>query len=435
MSADEHETELLGVRAAPPKGLRIVGMWSGGHVVLDVPPSGTLVVGRGEGADLALDVSSISRRHATILLEPPPRIRDEASANGTWVDGQRLAPGEVAALRPGSVVELGAATLVFVATPDLDGGEPRSESVVVDAAMRRVHELVDVVAKSKLTVLLLGETGVGKEMLAARVHAHSSRADKPFSKLNCAALVESLLESELFGHERGAFTGATQTKAGLVEATDGGTLFLDEVGELTLATQAKLLRVLENGEVVRVGATKATPVDVRWVCATNRNLREMVAAGRFREDLYFRLDGMTIQVPPLRERRADIAPLARRFLEEAARAAGRPVPELGEDAIEALVAHPWRGNVRELRNVVTRSQLFCQETTLRARHLLLSEDAPPSIPPAPASGGDRRARVLDALEKTGWNRTQAAKLLGVSRRTLHTWLLDLGIPSARSRAE
>jgi two-component system, NtrC family, response regulator AtoC len=272
------------------------------------------------------------------------------------------------------------------------------------------------------------------------VHARSPRASKPFLKLNCAALVENLLESELFGHERGAFTGATNAKAGLAEAAHEGTLFLDEVGELPLNLQAKLLRLLESGEITRVGGLKATAVDVRFVCATNKSLSTMVDEGRFRSDLYFRLDGMTIHVPPLRERKTEIPSLARRFLEEAATANGRAAPALSPEATERLLAHDWPGNVRELKNVIARSILFCKEGTLRATDLRIesgvassSSGAPSSKPmlSAPSATDDKRKRVLDALEKARWNQTRAAELLGVTRRTLYNWLDELGIPRAR----
>jgi two-component system, NtrC family, response regulator AtoC len=432
MGGKTKETEPLGVRAPPVVGLRIFAMWSGGHVSVDAPRAGKLTLGRGEDAHLVVDHASVSRRHATILLDPPLRVVDHESANGTWVDGVRIPPETPTPVQPGAVIELGAASVVFSSTLLRKPGAPTNETVVVDPAMRRVHELIDVVAKSTLTVLLLGETGVGKEMLAARVHAASPRATKAFLKVNCAALVESLLESELFGHERGAFTGASHAKTGMIEAASGGTLFLDEVGELTSSTQAKLLRVLENGEVLKVGATTPVRIDVRFVCATNRSLRAMVDAGQFREDLYFRLDGMTIQVPPLRDRPAEIVPLARHFLGEAARAAGKAEPTLGDDAVETLRAHTWRGNVRELKNVIARSLLFCEGSTLSARHLLIDQDAKGSSATSDAPDS-RRARVLDALQKNQWNQTRTAKALGVSRRTLHTWLADLQIPTSRSR--
>jgi DNA-binding NtrC family response regulator len=318
--------------------------------------------------------------------------------------------------------------------------------VVADPKMEAVHETVRIAATSSLSILLLGETGVGKELFARRVHELSPRSSAPLVRVNCAALVESLLEAELFGHERGAFTGATQAKEGLLEAASGGTLFLDEIGEMPLTTQAKLLRVLESGEVTRVGAIKPRTVDVRFVAATHRDLKTLVANGRFREDLFFRLEGVSIRIPPLRERVAEIVPLAESFIVEAAAAASRPAPRLSEEASARLRAHPWSGNVRELRNVLMRSVLFCAGPVLDVDDLRLDRSEASAAPAAASSGAsgggaapagmsaeraERRQRAIDALEQTVWNQTRAAEILGISRRTLQTWMIDLDIPRPR----
>src|SRR5260221_1769012 len=220
------------------------------------------------------------------------------------------------------------------------------------SAIAEVHRLEQQVAASTLSVLVRGETGVGKELVAERIHMSSPRGGRPLLKLNCAALTESLLESELFGHERGAFTGAVVTKPGLLELADGGTVFLDEVGDLPLTLQAKLLRVLEDRIVMRVGGIKPRTIDVRFISVTNRDLEAEIARGAFREDLYFRLSGATIAVPPLRERLAEIEPLAREFVARASLALGRHAPPLAPDALAALCVHPWPRNIRELRNLI-----------------------------------------------------------------------------------
>ncbi len=436
-------TEVSGIPTTASAS-RVVALWSGGHAACDLPSSGTLVLGRSPDADLVLDHPSVSRKHATLVVDGRRggtlTLEDHGSSNGTFVDGQKLESGGSAAIRPGSVIELGAVMVVVHAPAGSSADAPDAEPpslVLADPAMDEVFRLVEVVAKSKLTVLFIGETGVGKEVLASRVHAASSRAEKPFLKINCAALVESLLESELFGHERGAFTGAVQTKVGLVENANGGTLFLDEVGELSLATQAKLLRLLEDGAVTRVGGARPIPVDVRFVCATNRSLKAMVEDGTFRRDLYFRLDGLTILVPPLRERRSAIEPLAQRFLLEASESSGERVKALSREAVLRLVAHSWPGNVRELKNVIARSVLFCKGDTLLESDLRIEAEHPftealePGNPGASVDSAKKR-RVLDALEKSKWNQTRAAALLGVSRRTLHNWLVELDIPRARA---
>ena len=239
--------------------------------------------------------------------------------------------------------------------------------------MQRLYALLDVIAPSPLSVLVLGETGVGKEVFAEALHQRSQRRAKPLLKLNCAALPATIHEAELFGYEKGAFTGATAAKPGLFEAADGGTVMLDEIGDLPLVTQAKLLRVLETGEVLRLGSVKTTTVDVRFISATNVDLEARVEAGTFRADLFFRLDGISVVLPPLRDRKADIAPLARMFTARVATRMDRTAPQLSRDAIALLEQHAWPGNVRELRNVIERALAFDPlPPALSAEHLRLT---------------------------------------------------------------
>jgi DNA-binding NtrC family response regulator len=303
---------------------------------------------------------------------------------------------------------------------------------------------------------LLGETGVGKEVLAEVVHRRSPRHGAPFLRLNCAALSETLLESELFGHEKGAFTGAAQAKPGLLETADGGTVFLDEIGELSAAMQVKLLRVLEDRKVTRVGALAARSIDVRFVAATNRDLEAEVQRGAFRQDLFFRLSGITLTIPPLRERRAEIEPLARLFAARSAAQLGRPAPGISRAALDALVRHSWPGNVRELRNVMERAVVLAEADEITPDHLLLPSAKPaetraapsaaPAVDPAPAAAGGagaaglraeldaiERQRILDALAAAAGNQTQAAAALGMSRRTFIARLDEYGIPRPRKR--
>jgi two-component system response regulator AtoC len=392
--------------------------WGGGSAVLPAPASGSdFVVGRGETCAFRIDHKSVSRRHARIRMGDPVTIEDLGSHNGTRIDGAIVAPGTPTPLGTGSTIEVGSVVIVLRAAspaePDLDHG---------NSVMTRLEQLVDTVARSSLAVVLLGETGVGKTRLAERVHKESRRAEGAFVQINCAALPEGLLESELFGHERGAFTGASAAKRGLLEEAHRGTIFLDEVGEMPLATQSKLLRVIESGEVRRIGATKPSSVDVRYVSATNRALRTAVDAGQFRADLFFRLDGISITVPPLRERKGEIRHLSTQFLEEATRELDRTV-SLGPDALEALERHAWPGNVRELRNVIHRSVLLAPGPVLHARNLHFAESfgkGAAVTPPAtvPSEGGEERQRILEALDACAWNQTRAAKRLGISRRTL-----------------
>jgi DNA-binding NtrC family response regulator len=286
------------------------------------------------------------------------------------------------------------------------------------------------VARGPIGVLLTGETGAGKEVLAEFLHRRSPRAGGPLVRVNCAALTDSLVESELFGHEKGAFTGAQRERRGLIETADGGTLFLDEIGEIPAAAQAKLLRVVEERQVTRVGSSEPRPVDVRFVAATNRDLEAEVAAGRFRRDLYFRLAGVVLAIPPLRERPLEIELLARTFAAEAD-------ARLGDAALAALRAHAWPGNVRELRNVIERAALLAVDQPIDVEHLGLAA-APAAPAAAPAALPDElaaieRQRIVDALEQCGGNQTRAAELLGMPRRTLVKRIAKYNVPRPRKR--
>jgi two-component system response regulator AtoC len=311
--------------------------------------------------------------------------------------------------------------------------------------MAQLDSLVRRIAHSNISVLVLGETGVGKERLAEKLHLGSPRAKGPFVRLNCAALTESLLESELFGHERGSFTGAIQSKPGLLETAEGGTLFLDEVGDLPLSMQVKLLRVLEERQVLRVGGLKPRAIDVRFVSATNKDLEREVAAGRYREDLYFRLNGVTLMLPPLRERLDEIEPLARGFITSAYRSMGKTGEvSISAEALEIMKQYPWPGNVRELRNVIERAMLLCSGGVIAPTHLPLEKmlarfagkKPSPLVapPPRPASEeGDERHRIEEALQLSGGNQTEAARILGISRRTLINRLEEYGISGPRKK--
>jgi two-component system response regulator FlrC len=294
--------------------------------------------------------------------------------------------------------------------------------------MRQLMEAADDVAATPTTVLILGESGTGKELVARHLHAASGRTG-PWVAVNCAALPAELLESELFGHERGAFTGATDRRAGRFEQAHRGTLLLDEISELPLGLQAKLLRVVQEREVDRVGGQRPVPVDVRLLCTSNRDLSEMVRRGQFRSDLYFRLDVFPLLVPPLRERPEDLGPLAAALSGEAARTLGRPAPPLSAAALEALRRHDFPGNVRELRNVLERAVVRCRGPAIEPSHLALAPAGrlSPSPSPAPAElplelAALERMAIAEALRRTGGNRTHAARVLGIGLRTLRNKL-------------
>jgi DNA-binding NtrC family response regulator len=281
-------------------------------------------------------------------------------------------------------------------------------------------------------VLVQGESGTGKELVARLLHYWSDRVGRPFVAVNCKAFAEGVLESELFGHEKGAFTGAVGARAGCFERATGGTLFLDEIAEVGPDFQAKLLRVLQDGEVLRVGGTAPRPVDVRVVAATNRVLRDEIAADRFREDLYFRLNVLPIRLPPLRERREDVLPLARHFLARHAGEAHRRLT-LGAEAEGALLAHPWPGNVRELENAIERAVVLARGEEIGPEDLLLEEPvgAPPGAGAAPTLQAHLErttaSHIRAALETAGGNRAEAARALGVDRTTLYRMMKRFGI--------
>ena len=444
-----------------------------------------LVIGRGDGCDVIIDHRALSRRHAVLRPGPPLSVQDLGSTNGTRIAGEIRHGGEPVTLAASDSFHIGPFSFVLVART---AGDERSLSGrdglrVLDPTPRGVPAMIKDVAASKASVLILGETGVGKEVLAETVHTLSGRTGT-FTRINCAALSESLLESELFGHEKGAFTGAATQKVGLLESADGGTVFLDEVGELPLSIQAKLLRAVEHREVLRIGSTRPVQIDVRFLAATNRDLPAEVASGAFRRDLFFRLDGVTLVIPPLRERRGLIGPLALRFLGEAGKHPGQP-PKLAGDVLAALEAYSWPGNVRELKAVIERAVLLARTGEIGVKHLAFAkrttaEVAQPAAVAAPAAGvgaaavaaaaaaaaaatataaaaatataagaggggaseiglefldGEQRkdrSLVVAALDECAGNQTRAAKRLGIARTTLVTKLRLYRIPRPRT---
>ncbi|MET0790176.1 MAG: sigma 54-interacting transcriptional regulator [Polyangiaceae bacterium] len=447
-----------------------------------LPKSGTIVIGRSVDAHVKLTTRAVSRDHARIHVGERIEVEDLDSTNGTFVQNRRIAPWTRIAILPGDGILLGDVLIMVLPTevassvgnaPTAQPSANRSEKrlrapVVEDPAMKALYKLAERVASvpSPISVLILGETGTGKELLAETIHQASARAACKFVALNCAALSETLLESELFGYERGAFTGALQTKPGLLEDAAGGTVFLDELGEMVPALQAKLLRVLETREVLRVGGRKARPIDVRFVAATNRDLEQEVAAGRFRSDLYYRLNVVTLHVPALRERTTEIVSLANRFISERCAAFGwSRTPELSPAAAETLERHSWPGNVRELRNTVERAlvQLEPNALQIEAEILQLGNGSlaqapitiPPTLPPPAEASTDadadalrpristpprsfrgevgdlERDLILETLARCAGNQTRAAKELGISRNTLIARLAMYGVSRPR----
>jgi two-component system, NtrC family, response regulator AtoC len=447
-------------------------------VVLE--PGVPVVVGRCPPSALIVPSVKISRTHARFTLDPTGGIvvEDLGSTNGTWVAGATI---ERAAIEPGDEVVLGdALARVQVTTPGklVGAAAVAAASPVAGApAMRAALDMAARVAGAAVPVILQGETGTGKEVMARFLHDRSPRASRPMVSVNCAAIPAQLVESTLFGHERGAFTGAANRQKGVFEEADGGTVFLDEIGELGLPAQAALLRVLETGRFSRVGSPREIAVDVRVVAATHRDLEALRDAGQFRADLYYRLSVMVIHIPALRDRVDDIEPLARRFMAQAS----SNLSDIAPDALRNLRAYAWPGNVRELRNIIERASLLATTDILRAEDLpaqvreaprrVVPRDTamrpPPSEPealmrPPPSEPevlmrphpsepealmrppqsqsetvriGELRARlnqyearnIQEMLEQTGWNQSEAARRLGMPIRTLSHKVKVLGL--------
>jgi len=297
-------------------------------------------------------------------------------------------------------------------------------------AMLTIMKLLKSVSKSKASVLIQGESGTGKELVARYIHRHSDRADMPFVGVNCAAIPGNLLESEMFGHEKGAFTGASRRRLGKFEMAAGGTLLLDEIGEMDIQLQAKLLRVIQESEVDRLGGSASVPVDVRIIATTNADLRKYVEEKKFREDLYYRLNVMPVRVPPLRERMDDMVVLCDYFLEKYGRLGGTAIPVLSKEAVEILEGHEWPGNVRELENVIERAVLLSGGETILPEHLYLESESEqseqsllePAVPEGATLKETEKRLIFKTLERVKGNRTRASEILGISVRTIRNKL-------------
>jgi two-component system response regulator HydG len=406
-------------------------------------------LGRDRGCEVVLAAGGVSRKHCVLerTRDGGLVLRDLGSRNGTFVNGERV---EKAKLKEGDKLAVGEATLKVEAlvareleptsatTRDLKKPpEPSPESGVVflaeSAESKRCLKLVEKAAPTDSTVLVTGESGTGKEVVARLIHARSPRRHGPFVDVNCGALAPTLVDAELFGHEKGAFTGAEKRREGKIELAKGGTLFLDEVGELALDAQVKLLRVLEERKLVRVGGKDEIAVDLRLVAATHRDLDQLVKEGKFREDLYYRLEVIRIHLAALRHRREDILPLARLFLARIRQRTGRSVEGFSPEAEKRLLDHGWPGNARELRNVVERAVVLGEGKLVQADDVYIphardSADAPAAPPasvettpvgPPPSLAEVEKKAVERALRYAHWNKTKAAEILGIRRPTIY----------------
>ncbi|HSQ64809.1 MAG TPA: sigma 54-interacting transcriptional regulator [Polyangiaceae bacterium] len=446
MRSKSAEGDVIETRAAPG----VLG--AGGAlmlVVLTGAKKGNVValgararIGKAPENDLVLPDDTVSRQHCELVREGDGvRVRDLGSTNGTRVDGTRV---QDALLSPGAVLRVGEVEVALRPAPQRQEVLPSDQTRLGPAlgkslAMRTIFGVLERIAPTEATVLLEGETGTGKDVLARAIVEHSPRKSGPFVVVDCGAVSYSLIESELFGHERGAFTGAVSARQGAFELADGGTVFLDEIGELPLDVQPKLLRVLETREFRRVGGNKPLHTDVRVVAATKRDLKREVQGGKFREDLYFRLAVVPVTVPPLRERREDIPLLAAHIL-EAACAGGEPLP-IASDAMQGLLAHDWPGNVRELRNVLERAVYMARATGASelgniAMPTAAVQDASAFTFEPDKSYRDTRARFEQEFERRyvrwllgrhGGNVSAAARDAKMDRKHLHELAKKHGI--------
>jgi DNA-binding NtrC family response regulator len=443
------ETLALELASLTPEGSAWVQVEAGpgnvGPVVIGDEP---VVIGSDPTARLVIDDPHVSRRHAEIVRTPSGIfLRDLGSRNGTYI-GQ-LAVKEVR-LASGAEIKVGTTTLRFemggeagrlgrllrepLREDELEGVPSRfGPAIGASAAMRRLFALFARLGPTELTITLIGETGTGKDVLARAVHESSPRAQKPFLVFDCGAVAPTLIESELFGHEKGAFTGAAGERRGAFERASGGTLFLDEIGELQTELQPKLLRVLEQRCIRRLGGSQDVPVDVRILAATNRDLEDRVKKGVFREDLFFRLSAAMLRVPPLRERREDLPLLVTHLLAEG----GRPL-RLAPETLEVLASYHWPGNVRELKNVIAGAAALADGPLLEPRHLIFfrPQRRAPELETGDTAELPLAGHTLEQLEKAAieqtlhrfdGNKTKAAKALGIAASTLYEKLRRYGL--------
>lgn len=434
-----HESALAGARSHGTKTLEETAKRGGRAVGLEVMDgaerglkldleAAAIVVGRDPECDVVLSDDAVSWRHCSLeLCTDRVRVRDLGSHNGTYLDGRRI---ESALAEAGSRVQVGQTTLRLTGAADpLDGleAEGLAELVGTSPSMQEVYASIQDAAPSRVPVLLLGETGTGKELAARAIHSVGPRSQRAFVPVNCAAIPRELLEDELFGHVRGAFTGASADRLGALERADGGTIFLDEVGELAPELQAKLLRVIEDGEVPRLGGD-SVQTDFRVVAATSSDLASAASRGRFRQDLYYRLAVYRITLPPLRERLDDLPVLVRHFLDSAEEQTGiahAAFVGFGEDALRRMGGHPWPGNVRELRNLVFRCIVDVKEGSVDEPVVdrILTESLAPEDAAAPSPAGSleqiEQEAIRKALQDCRGQRRAAARRLGIAESTLY----------------
>lgn len=440
------ETKVIRLGEAPTtlilskcKLLIMDGTNAGKEFIID---RANIAIGSDPEADLVLNDETVSRRHAEIVKSKDGYVlRDLNSTNGTFVDSLRVKEIFVS---PGATIRFGKSRVKFLPQEEkieiYPSKKDKFDNIIGKSLeLRKVYGMIEKVAPTNVSALIIGETGTGKELVAQAIHAHSKRSAKPFVVFDCSSVQPNLIESELFGHERGAFTGATTTRQGAFEVANGGTIFLDELGELGMDMQPKLLRALEQGEVKRVGSDHPRRVDVRLIAATNRNLKEEVKKGRFREDLYFRISVVQVTLPPLRKRLDDLEALVQHFIERNNKGGAernKNVSSVSADALLALREYHWPGNVRELKNVIDRAVSFCEGAVLMPADLpeYLREKTTSST--SPRIRGDvpfkdakelwlesfEKDYLIDLLKRNDFNISKAAKQAGIDRKSVQRLL-------------
>lgn len=395
--------------------------------------STSLKVGTGSTNDIQLTDPTASREHAIFFLTPAGvAIEDRDSTNGTFVNGTRIKHATVAQT---GLVQIGLSILRLEVVPNRMILFPDDQAALAgllgrSQAMRDLFALLRQLARTDLPVLVHGETGAGKDLVARAIHDLGARKSSPFLVLDCGSIVPDLLRSELFGHEKGAFTGATQTTAGILETAEGGTVFLDEIGEMELSVQPNLLRALETREIFRIGSKRPIPVNFRIVAATNKSLPKLVSEGKFREDLFYRLCGVTVRVPPLRERKEDICLLANAFAARHTERNRLPPLQISPDAMAALEGYSWPGNVRQLRNLVEAASTLSDSGVVTQKTVVDLLQAQAQTQPSISVGSLEDAEketIRRALESTGWRRKAAARQLGIAFNTMYSKIRKYGL--------
>lgn len=453
----EFQTELLKLEEGPS----VVSLRKCQLVVADGPNRGkkimlnknVMTVGKRETNDLILADKTVSRTHMEIKYEQDSfLLRDLDSTNGTFINGTRV---KEAYLAPGDRIKVGNTILEFVAYDEKVRIEPSSQNsfgmlVGKSTKMRQIFSILEKISPTHATVIVEGDTGTGKELVAHAIHENSQRKGKPFAVFDCSAVAPNLIESELFGHERGSFTGAVKSRRGAFEEANGGTIFLDEIGELTTDLQPKLLRALEQREIKRVGSSTPVKIDVRVICATNKNLRKEIEEGRFREDLYYRLSVVKISLPSLKERPEDIPPLVERLL-TTAKYNRKPdgeikVTKVDDDALKLLARYEWPGNVRELNNVIERACSFVDGNTIskpqldfifaelshgeeRTERMRVEADVPFKDAKQKIVESFEKEYLVDILKRNNHNLSKASREAKIDRKHLRNLLKKYGIPS------